>query len=130
MGTMLGTNWNLDDDRKTVTVTFPTNPPVALKLGVAEVDEILLNLGNFRALMQPEVAADWTPGTKAEAIPNPAWRTEYDAMFEHPVLHLRDPRLGWLHYLLPHHEAKALGDSLVLLGLLPPPAAPPKENQN
>ena len=29
---MEGPNWKLDDDLRTVTVTFPTDPPVALKL--------------------------------------------------------------------------------------------------
>ena len=41
---MNGPNWNLDDDLKTVTVTFPTDPPVQLKLDVEQIDDMLVNL--------------------------------------------------------------------------------------
>ena len=44
-------DWKLDKDRKSVTVTFPTDPPVALQLDVSSMDEILKNLGEFRELM-------------------------------------------------------------------------------
>jgi len=54
------------------------------------------------------------PGTRELVIVNPAWRTHFGI---HPdldgiVMRLRHLGLGWLTFLLPHHEAKSLGDWL------------------
>ncbi len=106
---MDGLNWKLEDDLKTVTVTFPTNPPVALQLDAAGVDDLLLHLGEFRASMMPEFGRVFATGQKVGAVPDPVWATEPDMMQGHSLLHLRDPRFGWLHYLLPPHEAEKLG---------------------
>ena len=46
---MNGLNWKLEDDLKTVTVTFLSDPPVALQLNTVEVDAMLKNLGDFRS---------------------------------------------------------------------------------
>jgi len=46
---MTGPNWNLDDDLQTITVTFPTDPPVALKLDSKGVEE-MLGASVYRAL--------------------------------------------------------------------------------
>jgi hypothetical protein len=109
---MSGPAWKLEDDNQTVTVTFPTDPPVALQLDADRVDEILRNLGEFRARMKPEFASKHALGQKVGAIADPAWATEPDLMRGHSLLHLRDPRYGWLHYLLPPHEAAKLATFL------------------
>jgi hypothetical protein len=44
---MTGPNWTLSDDFKTVTVTFPTDPPIALELDLAGVEQALQNSENF-----------------------------------------------------------------------------------
>ena len=44
---MNGPAWNLDDDLKTITVTFPTDPPVQLKLDAEQIDEHIVNLFNI-----------------------------------------------------------------------------------
>ena len=49
-------------DYKTVTITFPTEPPVALRLDAAQVDDLLSNLGSFRGAMKPEVARKYGGG--------------------------------------------------------------------
>ncbi len=110
---MIGPNWKLEDDLKTVTVTFPTNPPVALKLNVSEVEDMLKNLGMFRSGMQPEAPKTFAMGQKVSAVPDPIWVTEPDLMLGNSLLHLRDPRFGWLHYLLPRDEARKLGNYLL-----------------
>lgn len=120
---MVGPNWKLEDDLKTVTVTFPTNPPVALKLSVDGVDDMLRNLGEFRAVMAPEIVKSHPLGQKIAAIPDPAWASEPDAMFGQSLLHLRDPRYGWLHYLLPRSEADKLGQILQKQAGGPDPAS-------
>lgn len=117
---MAGPNWKLEEDLKHVSVTFPTDPPVRIQLDVAAVDDILKNLGAFRAAMQPEVPKSITLGQKVEAIPDPIWMCEPDLMHGHSLIHLRDPRFGWLHYLLPPHEAKKLGQLLQTQAENPP----------
>ena len=109
---MSGPNWNLDDDSKTVTVTFPTNPPVALKLDAANVEDLLKNLGDLRALMTPAVASDYAPGQLVGVIPDLKWMTEPEIMMGASLLHFRDPRYGWLHYLIPPEEARKLAGFL------------------
>lgn len=109
---MSGPTWKLEEDGKNVTVTFPTDPPVALRLDADGVDDILRNLGEFRARMKPEFPPKHALGQKVGAIADPAWATEPDLMRGHSLLHLRDPRYGWLHYLLPPHEATKLATFL------------------
>lgn len=109
---MTGPNWKLNDDLKTVTLTFPTNPPVALRLDVSQVEDVLKNLGEFRASMAPEVPQTYAMGQKVGAVSNPAWVTEPDLMVGDSLLHIRDPRYGWLHYLIPREEARKLATFL------------------
>jgi len=118
---MTGPNWNLANDFKTVTVTFPTDPPVALKLDLSVIEDMLKNLGRFRGQMQPEVPKQYAMGQKVEAIHDPAWVTEPDALMGNSLLHVRDPRYGWLHYLLPREEARKLATFLQRQVDSPPP---------
>jgi hypothetical protein len=120
-----GPNWHLDDDRKTVTITFPTNPPVALKLDARAVDDVLNNLGAFRAAMTPEVPRDHSLGQRVAAVPNPLWQTEPEMMLGDSLLHLRDPRFGWLDYMIPREEARKLAGFLLRQADNPPPAPRP-----
>lgn len=126
---MVGPNWTLDDDLKTVTISFPSNPPVALKLDATAVDDILRNLGEFRAMMVPEVSRDRSLADKFEAIPDPMWTLSVEALQNLPVLHLRDPRYGWLRYLLPPQEAKHIAE-LLLKQIAELPPTPPKGKAN
>jgi hypothetical protein len=117
---MSGPNWKLDEDGKSVTLTFPTEPPVAFKLDHLQVDDLLRNLGIFRGSMKPEVPTEYALGQKVEAVPNPAWSTEPDLMMGDSLLHIRDPRFGWLHYLIPKGEAKKLAGFLQNQANAPP----------
>ena len=117
-----GPNWKLEDDLKTVTVTFPTNPPTALKLDAAGVEDLLKNLGEFRAHMKPEIAAEWELGQKVGAVPDPRWYSESELMMGNSLLHLRDQRFGWLHYVLPRESARELGMVLLAQADAPVPA--------
>ena len=117
---MNGPHWHLSADRKTVTVTFPTEPPVALHLDAARVDDLLNKLGEFRAVMEPAIASDFALGQKVGAIPDPRWATEPDLMYGASLLHLRDRRFGF-HYLPPPHEARKLAGFLQTQADRPPP---------
>jgi hypothetical protein len=122
---MKGLNWNLEGDRNSVTLSLPTAPPVALKLNVMAVTDILRNLGDLRAKMRPPVEAGWPPGQKFQAIANPRWATEPEMMLGNSVLHIRDPRYGWLHYVLPRKGARKLAGLLAAQADAPAPVSPP-----
>jgi hypothetical protein len=47
------------------------------------------------------------------AVLDPRWYSEPDALLGESLLHIRDPRFGWLHYALPRESARALGILLV-----------------
>ena len=116
---MSGTEWKLDNDYKTVTITFPTDPPVDIRLDTSQIDEHLQRLGQFRSRMKPDIAFDWALGQKVGAVPDPRYVTEPEVMQGNSLLHIRDPRFGWLHYILPRDEAKKLGEFLVAQAELP-----------
>ena len=124
---MSGMNWKLEDDYKTVTLTLPTDPVLQLKLSVEVVEEILKNLGDFRGAMKPEIAAQFPMGQRVEAIPDPAWVTEPNFLTGDSLIHIRDPRYGWLHYLLPRNEARHLAETLGTQADAPPPG--PKQDK-
>jgi hypothetical protein len=109
---MAGPNWKLEDDHRSVRVTFPTDPPVVLRFGIAGIEEILKNLGAYREVMKPEVPRKFATGQNVQAVPNPIWKIETDPERGDSVLHIRDPRYGWLHYVLPRAEASKLGGFL------------------
>lgn len=125
---MTDPHWTLDPDHKTVTLTIPANPSVAVKFDVAAIDEILKNLGAFRAAMAPEVARENPLGRKVEAVPDPIWFTQPEALQGDSLLHIRDPRFGWLHYLIPRHEASKLGTLLLAQSQQPPTPTPDQTN--
>jgi len=55
------------------------------------------------------------------AVTNPAWVVEPDAMMGNALLHVRDPRYGWLHFLIPKDEARKLAGALLAQADAPPP---------
>jgi hypothetical protein len=122
---MSGPNWKLEDDYKFVTLSLPTNPPAAIKMDVAGVEDVLKNLGEFRGAMKPEIPKTFVMGQKVAAVPDPIWVTEPDLMLGNSILHIRDPRYGWLHYLLPKEEARKLASFLQAQADTPPPEPKP-----
>jgi hypothetical protein len=116
-------HWNLEDDRMTVTVTFSTEPPVSVEIDTAEVESIVQNLGTFRGFMLPETPAEWPAERSVDAFPDPCWRVEAELMTGDSLLHIRDPRFGWLHFLLPREAARLLGNTLISQADAPPAEA-------
>ena len=125
---MTGPNWSLSEDRRYITVAFPTDPPVSLKLDAEAVDDHLAKMGELRALMRPEHAADWPLGQKVGAIPDPRWVTEPEMLDGNSLLHVRDPRFGWLHYLILRDDARKLADYLRVQADQPPEQTPDRTN--
>ena len=119
--------WNVNADG-TVTLTLPLDPPVALILKAADVIEIIKVLGDLRPQLQPPILADWPAVLqKVDAVPDPRWFVEPELMQGNSLLHLRDPRFGWLHYMFPRHEAKKLAEYLVLQAETPDSALTPNK---
>ena len=112
-----GPNWELTDKR-TLTVTFPTKPPVAIENDTAQVEDMIAHLGEYRAAMVPEVPPEFPQGQSVDAIRNPAWMLENESRGD-VVIHIRDPRYGWLHYLLPRQEAAKMAGLLQALSMKP-----------
>jgi hypothetical protein len=121
---MAGPNWKLEDDHKHVTLTLPTEPPTQIVFTTETIEDILKTLGMFRGSMKPEIPKTFAQGQLVQAVADPAWVTEADIMFGSSLLHIRDPRYGWLHYLIPKEEARKLADYLQKQADAPSPGPP------
>lgn len=85
-----------------------------LVLDLKGVESILGKLAEMRAGLRPEVPPD-LEGVTVVAQVDPAWRTDQSL---HPglsglTLNLRHSGYGWLGFVLPHHEARNLGQWLL-----------------
>lgn len=115
-------DWVLDESLEFVTMIYPTNPPVAIQLPVLEVEKMLAIIGDYRSVMEPEVVAEHVPQQNVSAISSPIWQIESDPLSGNTLLRLRDPRFGWLHYLIPNGEAEKLAQHLQTDASTLPPA--------
>jgi hypothetical protein len=102
----------LENDGKTLTITFATTPPATLELDVPALEALLEKLGEFRALMRPEVSWTFPEGQSFPAIGDPPWRTKPDFLHGNVFLHIRDPRFGWLRNIISREEARNLATAL------------------
>jgi hypothetical protein len=109
-------SWKLDDDLQTLTVTFPSDPPVVLRLNAAGVDSLLHGLGGLRMQMQPQPEPEFAAGQQFAAVTDPSLATEVADIEGNSIIHLRDPRFGWLHYMIRKEQARKLGVSLAMQG--------------
>ena len=85
-GHMSGPNWKLEDDRKSVTLSLPTEPPASIQLDAAGVEDALNKLGEFRAAMSPVIPVTYEMGQKIDAIVHPIWATETEVTLGDTVL--------------------------------------------
>ncbi|MDR3495224.1 MAG: hypothetical protein P4L82_11545 [Ancalomicrobiaceae bacterium] len=126
---MPGLSFMLSEDHKWVTISFPTEPPIHLQIDAEEVVMMIERLGYFRAQMPDGRPSEWPNTTLRGAGVDPRWATGRDTVGGDTVLQLCDARFGWLAYLLPPKEAKALGEALVANGgQAEPNDGPPRPN--
>ena len=93
------------------------NPVDQITIDAEHVEIFLKALGKARGAMKPEVSAEpISPAAMVmeNVVVDPAWRADAPP---HPslqglMLRLRHPQLGWVSFLLPCAEAKALADWL------------------
>jgi hypothetical protein len=96
-------------------LTFATTPGhvSVLIIDTARLEQLIQRLGELRAAMAPEVSPDFPMGQTVDAIPDPRWSSESELTQGNSLLHIRDNRYGWLHYVLPRLEARKLGGILI-----------------
>ena len=106
--------WELAEDCKALYLTFPTKPPMRIRWDAAGVETLQKSLGAFRERMQPKIPATFAvgQGLRVEAAINPGWSTEPEMLEGNSLLHIRDARFGWLHFVFPRAQAAKLGDAL------------------
>lgn len=108
----------LAEDKHSATLTILQNGVSVAQatLDATALAKIVTHLGEMRAAMPTQIGSEppSEPGTKEFVIVDPAWRTNFSI---HPdldgiLMRLRHLGFGWLTFLLPHQEAKSLGDWL------------------
>ena len=94
MAESVGPHWELAPDRKTLTVAFPSTPPVGLQLSAASVDELIVMLGKLRAGMADQLPTNLPYAHQSEAIIDPHWYVANDALTGEPIVKIRHPGLA------------------------------------
>jgi hypothetical protein len=100
-----------DEGSKLIDVPFEQQ----LKFDAALAERLIYELGWFRAALQPEVPQlpeAFPPGSPFRAERETTWATSLDA-FGDVVVHIRDPRFGWLNYVMSAETARAYGEKLI-----------------
>jgi hypothetical protein len=111
----VGLVWKLPEDRMSVTLEMHVDgePKAHMYLDAAGLEEIVSELAGVRASMAEGVTPDLETGMRLAAVGDPRWRTEAYHPVGGAMLALRHPGHGWVSFLLPPAEARALGASLV-----------------
>lgn len=81
-------------------------PVVAMS--ARQLEELILTLGELRSQMRPRVDNDFALGQSVPAVTSVTTRVETDGLEVMNIMHLRDPRFGWLHYALTPAETRGL----------------------
>jgi len=110
----------LSKDRKRARLTFPN---ATFDLEVEGIKDLIALLGATRSAMLPEEPAGFVPPKSLHAIPEPGLTVERERLNGDVLLHLRDPRFGWLHYCLSRQLAERLGTHLLNLAQQPDTAS-------
>lgn len=88
---------------------------VSARLKPEEAEDLIVKLGHARASLNKPVRYEPGPGTRLDlTVVDPVWRTSTDPRVGPPgvtgvTLALRHSGYGWLSFLLPYEEARALG---------------------
>jgi|KBSMisStaDraftv2_1062788.scaffolds.fasta_scaffold819382_1 hypothetical protein len=89
-------------------------PSSKISLNVAEIDELIARLSQYRAAMAPEVPREVPERVAAgKTVQDPMWIVHKPAGGTHRLLIVRHPGLGWMLFQLPLTEADKLGQALV-----------------
>ena len=110
------TSWKLSGHVDTVTITFQAGRLFDVELDADEIDGLLKNLAELRAMMQPAHSFDFAKDENTDFIVDPRWEYVDEPLLDQRVLHIRDPRFGWLHYVISDDSARRLAEALISQG--------------
>jgi hypothetical protein len=104
-------------DGGTTTIRFKSDEKTAYETSCSssQIDELIVMLGAARARMTNPISFEPIPAGKRETVViNPTWRSDHSfhVSLDGLLLRLRHSGLGWVTFLLPHHEAISLADWL------------------
>jgi hypothetical protein len=107
--------FGLADDRSHVVVKLLNDDTVARQstLNASELDKVIASLREFRAALTEQVRPEpnQDAGSREVLVVDPAWSTERSPHSDigGVVMRLRHIGLGWVSFLLPRSEGRALG---------------------
>ena len=113
--TVQNLNLTLADDKSRVTLQLLNDGKVVgeTTLNADEMDAVIAGLGQFRAALDQQVRPDpdQSGGAEEFVVVDPAWRTLQSphAEIDGIVMRLRHLGFGWVSFLFPRHEGRALG---------------------
>jgi hypothetical protein len=105
----------LAEDKNQVTLQLLDDGKVVGEstLNADEMNAVISGLGQFRAALNQQVHSEpeESAGTPEFLVVDPAWRTVQSphAGIDGIVMRLRHLGFGWMSFLLPRHEGRALG---------------------
>jgi len=108
-------NLTLAEDKSHVVLELLIDGKVAGEstLNAKELDAVIAGLGHFRAALPEQVSPEpnQSGGSQEFVVIDPAWRTVQSPHgdIDGIVMRLRHIGLGWVSFLLPRHEGRALG---------------------
>jgi len=109
--------WFLKDEGYNVALEMVVDdePKAHMILDAAELEDQIHFLSQAREAMAEPVTPDLEVGMRLRALGDPRWKTEPYHPHGAALLALRHPGMGWMSFLLPPHEARSLGQSLVAI---------------
>jgi hypothetical protein len=118
-------NWNVSEDHRSVILSVNATPTATYD--AVQVEGILAGLGQVRASMLPAYPDHYELGQpNIQAARDPGLATEL-ASDGHTLIHIRDPRYGWLHFAISREAAGKL--AAVLQRQVDNPPRSPKQTQ-
>ena len=110
--------------RDGVMLTYAKAPAAVCIKSTAVVQSDIAVLGLARTRLLPAVPESWPGGLVAGCYRDPAYSIEHDALAGDVLIHLRDERFGWLHYIVTRDRALDFANRILAqLDAPPPPMA-------
>jgi hypothetical protein len=109
-------------DCKSVLVERPEPLPAVYCMELPTVESLLAVLGDVRRRMLPQVAETWPVDMRVDCVRDPRWSLWTDRLAGDVILHVRDARFGWLHYVITRDEARRFATAILAQLEAPPPA--------
>ena len=122
---------DLEPDQQRVRFRINERPSVDFRFDAAGLDALIVRLGKIRAQMEPAHNARKEPrpprGTEYTVVEGNGVSITHDGA--ETILHLNDPRYGWLHYSMSKTKAASVANYLQIEpARIAPPQASEKPN--